>query len=108
MERAIHPVLDNLHLPRYHSNPEFHASFAWCLLHPTGESGPRSADLDLDVLEDDAPDSKNAPASPFDASLLKKLNARFGDQLMRTQHAAGWEVTHMELKIAKDIYRIPL
>ena len=77
----IPPVLDRLHLQRYHDNPEFHASFAWCLAY--GDT-------------------------PFTPAVLEALSQEFGEDMLKQQPKGGWKVDQLAIKIGKDIFAMPL
>ena len=77
----IHPILDRHHLQRYHDNPEFHASFAWCL-----------ADEE----------------TPYTQPVLDQLSTEFGEALLKHQPKGGWKIGELEIKIGKDVHTMPL
>lgn len=81
-EKILTPFLKLHHLPLYHSNPEFHTSFAWCLLKREG--------------------------NPFDADFLEKLNERMEVRLGNVMRKGGWEIGDMEVKVGKSVTRYRL
>ena len=66
------------HLPRYHRSPEFHTSFAWTLLNEN-------------------------TGSPFDESLLTRLEREFGEGL-RGEMRSGWEVRGIKVRVGKVVH----
>lgn len=120
-------MLAKLHLPLYHSRPEFHASFAWCLLDPhphphppiaavaEEEASTRPAGIAMDPLEvefeADQPDMPNDPPSPptpFTPAILSELSDAFQARILAAQPRGGWQIDSLDLKIAKDVFRLPL
>ncbi|GMK59091.1 hypothetical protein CspeluHIS016_0701060 [Cutaneotrichosporon spelunceum] len=81
-------ILVKMHLPRYHAQPEFHASFGWALC-PSQEGG---GDCSTGV-------------TPFPADLVARL-ARHTDPVL-AEHP-GWRVSALCVKVAKDVERIEL
>jgi hypothetical protein len=126
--QAIHPILDKMHLPQYHDNPEFHTSIAWCLLRPNDlqsstldqvEAGDDEGSLleSSAVTQGEATSSLgqtstervvNESSTPLTQDVLKKLEGEFGKRLLAAQPAGGWEVEGLELRIGKEITRLPL
>lgn len=100
---AVHPELAKLHLPLYHDNPEFHASFAWCLVKPS--IGATSEYSLSEVEEKDVPESRDK--TPFTPAVLSDLTSRFAAAILQAQTKDGWLIDGVQLKIAKDIYTIP-
>ena len=105
VESAIHPLLHKLHLPLYHSNPEYHASFAWCLIDPRG-------DTEASTLEDVA-DLENgyedAPALvPIPGSVVRQLDEELRDAFLKSQPYGGWRVIDLKLKIGREVRSIKL
>lgn len=81
-DRIITPFLKLHHLPLYHSNPEFHTSFAWCLLEQCG--------------------------NPFTVDVLNKVNERMKDELESAMKDGGWEIGEIEVKVGKSVTRYNL
>lgn len=109
VDKAIHPLLAKYHLPLYHTNPEFHASFAWCLLRP-GEEGITSG-LDTAMENDGVEDHIARPAmadSPFTRQVLDDLNTGFERKLLEAQPRGGWDVSHAILRVGKAVHNIGL
>jgi len=106
LERVIHPILGELHLPLYHETPEFHASFAWCLLQPT--TGSTSSSTSEAALADQSETSSEAASSPFTKEIVQELNGSFQQLILSTQPSAGWTISAVDLKISKDVFHIPL
>jgi hypothetical protein len=126
--QAIHPILDKMHLPQYHDNPEFHTSIAWCLLRPSGQENSAldhvaAGDDESSLLESTAVTQGEAASplgqtstervvdqssTPLTQDLLRKLEEEFGKRLLAAQPAGGWEVEGLELRIGKEITRLPL
>ncbi|KAK4687613.1 U6 snRNA phosphodiesterase, partial [Tremellales sp. Uapishka_1] len=82
LQHAIHPILDRLHLGKYHENPEFHASVAWYLLR---EEGGRLTERGLAGLNDE-----------------------FGKEIIKCQPVGGWGVEYVMFKVGKEVTEIPL
>lgn len=101
---AVHPELAKLHLPLYHDNPEFHASFAWCLVKP-GAGLTREHSLPEEEEGDDVLESGDK--TPFAPAVLSDLTSRFASAILQAQPKDGWLIDGVQLKIAKDIYTIP-
>ncbi|ORX33636.1 hypothetical protein BD324DRAFT_209271 [Kockovaella imperatae] len=80
LERVIHPVLDTLHLPRYHTNPEFHASFAWCLDTET----------------------------PISQAVVRQLNDELKDAFLLSQPTDGWLIHELMYKAGNTLRSIAL
>lgn len=123
LDQAIHPILSKLHLPLYHTNPQFHASFAWTLIdpvsaHPASDSpdfppSTSGAGPDADVSLDDAelsPSTSEASTgeTPFSPEVLAQLSEKFGKAILAAQPQGGWEVDHLELKLGKEVHLLPL
>ncbi|BEI82067.1 hypothetical protein CcaverHIS002_0212270 [Cutaneotrichosporon cavernicola] len=81
-------VLAKMHLPLYHAQPEFHASFGWALCPSPQEGG--------DI---------NPEATPFPVGLVARL-AQHTDPVL-AEHP-GWHVGALCVKVAKDVTRIQL
>jgi hypothetical protein len=128
IDKVVHPILAKLHLPLYHSRPEFHASFAWCLLDPNPhppiaavaeeEANTRPAGIAVDPLEvdfdSDQPDMPGGaptpltPPTPFTPAILSELSDAFQERILAAQPRGGWHIDSLDLKIAKDVFRLPL
>ncbi|WWD16603.1 hypothetical protein CI109_101031 [Kwoniella shandongensis] len=132
VDKAIHPLLEVVHLPRYHDNPEFHTSFAWTLIDPdsTQEKNVGNKDQEVDVEDAEAEAiatgtaegvarantsavssdtiTHRSKSSPFTKSILDQLNAKYEAQILACQPRGGWDVDNVHLKIGKDITVIKL
>ena len=107
LEKIIHPILRPLHLSLYQENPEFHASFAWCLLHSIPPlASAASSDGHIDSAESEA--SSDPAHSPFTEATLHQLNNQFERSILNSQPPGGWTIDAIQLKISKDVIRIPL
>jgi hypothetical protein len=106
VNKVVHPILANLHLPLYHSEPEFHASFAWCLLRRSASVTGQSAE----VLQSHQPDSgtTDALSTPLIPELLCRLSEEFEQRILSSQPSGGWVIDTLELKIANDITQLCL
>ena len=106
MDKAVHPLLAKYHLPLYHNNPEYHASFAWCLLRPNTEGTA----LVVDPLADDADDpvAPDSAESPFRQDLLDDLNRNFQQRLLDAQPRGGWDVSNVVLRVGKVTHHLPM
>jgi hypothetical protein len=83
----IDPFLRLHHLPTYHSNPEFHTSFAWVLVPvPT----PIEPSTSTTVVDD-----------PFTEEVLQHLRKRFEKAILDAQPKGGWQVDKISTKIGK-------
>ena len=103
VEKILHPQLQNLHLPLYHSNPEYHASFAWCLIDETTQGSKEVAFADhLDGFED------SSQQTPIPDRVIMQLNDDYRDSFLRSQPLEGWSISEIELKIGKDVKKISL
>lgn len=89
----LEDVLKRLHLPLYHDEPEFHASFAWALCTLPDGGGREDDEDEKDVL------------SPFPPDLVGRL-AEHTDAALAVH--PGWNVQVLCVKVAKDVVRIPL
>jgi hypothetical protein len=98
--QIMDPFLKIHHLPTYHSDPEFHTSFAWVLV-------PVPADE-----ADDSPSGSRQERKPIDDpftdELLKQLEARFAQALLDAQPKGGWKVDRISTKIGKTARDFPL
>lgn len=134
-------VLKRLHLPLYHEEAEFHASFAWALCGRREASGAKEvkgarrakgAKEGKGEVEEEGegenegqsvggrgeggggenrrdgeePDDDEA-STPFPPALIHAL-ATHTDTLLGAQPVGGWRISHLCIKIAKDVVRIPL
>jgi hypothetical protein len=83
----IDPFLRLHHLPTYHSNPEFHTSFAWVLVPvPT----PSETSASTTVVDD-----------PFTEELLQCLQEKFEKAILDAQPKGGWQLDKISTKIGK-------
>jgi hypothetical protein len=111
---VVHPILEKYHLPLYHTNPEYHASFAWCLLDPaTSAQAAIAADADgaIDVEDESQAASTKEPPErniPFPQDLLDELGMVFGQQILAKQPVGGWEISDLILRAGKVLHTIPL
>lgn len=106
-DNVIHPLLSKYHLPLYHDNPEYHASFAWCLLHtsPPDQASSFGEDgIDLEIQSTPSP----MATKPFSQDLIDDLNRRFEKRLLAAQPESGWVVPHLTLRVGKSLTEIPL
>lgn len=95
-------MLRKLHRPLYHSDPEYHASFAWCLTD--------SPDTKVSRTEEEGQDSSTAHPldDPFDMGLIQELDEEFEAGLLSAQPVSGWKVDKIVLKIGKDMIECPI
>ncbi|KAL1410338.1 hypothetical protein Q8F55_004346 [Vanrija albida] len=113
LDGAVAPVLERHHMPAYHADAEFHASFAWCLqagegTPSGGTASPAAADDVGDGGDADTDGDAAAPAVPFTPALLARLGAAHTPALLKAQPPAGWTITALCVKVARDVTRIPL
>lgn len=105
----VHPLLVKLHLPLYHTNPEFHASFAWCFVEPDPKkeaerlTGSLGAAYDGDMPEGGAPQG-----SPITEEMLREANSKFGSDILSAQPRGGWNIAAVQLKIGKEVTKLDL
>jgi hypothetical protein len=91
--QILDPFLRIHHLPTYHSDPEFHTSFAWVLV-PVPE--------DVTDVGTSQPVRQSKPIDdPFTDKLLELLEAQFGQALLDAQPKGGWQVDRISTKIGK-------
>jgi len=97
-------------LPRYHSRPEFHASFAWCLLDRQNPDLAALSPASEQTTSADPPRSgkktaveRDPPKTPFTPRVLQQINEAFGTRLKDLLPSSGWEVERIEVKVGKDI-----
>lgn len=83
----IDPFLRLHHLPTYHSNPEFHTSFAWVLV-PVPEPT-------------DSPSLVGTVDDPFTEKVMENLQKEFGKAILDAQPKGGWQVDGISTKIGK-------
>ena len=101
-------MLDKYHLPLYHENPEYHASFAWCLLD--GSSETRSATI-VQNPETDQQSEVNPHErvdSPFSSDLIAELDNKFEQKILGAHPKGGWDISHITFRVGKSIHEIPL
>ena len=103
MENVLHPLLGSLHLPLYHSDPEYHASFAWCLVDQTDQASKDGSAVD----ESDGFEGRSDQI-PIPHGVLARLNEEYRDAFLRSQPREGWSISDVALKIGKDVQTISL
>jgi hypothetical protein len=116
VDKVVHPILEKYHLPLYHTNTEYHASFAWCLLDPaTSAQTVIAADADGAVDVEDEEESQVASTeepperkTPFRQGLVEDLGRVFGKQILAKQPDGGWEISDLILRAGKVLHTIPL
>ncbi|KAK8861486.1 hypothetical protein IAR55_002307 [Kwoniella newhampshirensis] len=134
VDKIIHPLLEIVHLPRYHENPEFHTSIAWTLIDSNSNTNIDVVDDEMQISpEGDFPESglitvksrspssltppTESPPSKENASSMKtpltdaiftKLNDEFEAKILACQPRGGWIVEALHLKVGKEITVIPL
>lgn len=101
LELAVAPVLRRHHLPAYHDDAEFHASFAWCLQAGSDEG-------EANGTASSSPSTDGTSTAPFTPELLAQLSATHTPALLKAQPATGWTITDLCVKVARDVTRIPL
>ncbi|WVF66982.1 hypothetical protein IAT40_001725 [Kwoniella sp. CBS 6097] len=119
LDDIIRPILEMMHLPTYHENPEFHTSFGWCLLNPLNPS--RSQLSDEALMDDNDADSPgpraddaglgkkvNVTTLPLTDEALAEANARFREKVLALQPNGGWEVDCVRFKAGKEVFILPL
>lgn len=89
----IDPFLKIHHLPTYHSDPEFHTSFAWVLV-------PVPADV-TSVGPPEPGQQRKHIDDPFTDRLLEQLEAQFAQALLEAQPKGGWQIDRISTKIGK-------
>ncbi len=94
-DTILTPFLKRHHLPLYHNQPEFHASFAWALARPALPSG-----------SDGTATTAARWDNPFDANVLASANNHTAE--VERAIGKGWEVDALEVKVGKTITRIAL
>jgi hypothetical protein len=79
-------------LPTYHSDPEFHTSFAWVLVPVAAMTsiGPSEPGQQWKHIDD-----------PFTDRLLGQLEAQFAQALLEAQPKGGWQIDRISTKIGK-------
>lgn len=110
MEKVIHPILEKYHLPLYHTNPEYHASFAWCLLEATDPAHAESA-VRADIEDDEQNPSDEgmiARGTPIPQDLVEALGKIYGNQVLAKQPDGGWEISELVLRAGKAFHSISL
>ncbi|KAH9922637.1 uncharacterized protein B0H18DRAFT_1017184 [Fomitopsis serialis] len=125
------PALRSLKQKEFYTEPRFHASFAWALLHGTYPSatttenstspsaaatpspGPLSASMSTDPTHPESNSGKTAaesspnifPTIPrFPPSLVHSLNDEFGEML-RARHVGTFDAREVHVKIGKDVFK---
>jgi hypothetical protein len=115
VDKVVHPILEKYHMPLYHSNPEYHASFAWCLLEPF-QTEPATADpLGTDTDLQDGTDTRSTATvggvgdkAPFSNDLVDELGRLYGKEVLAKQPTGGWEISSVVLRAGKALREIPL
>jgi hypothetical protein len=102
LEKVVHPILKKYHLPLYHKDPEFHASFAWCLIRREQDRVHESA------VPDKIDSSDSIHHEPISSQVINNLNDEFGKALLENQPKGGWHISSVEVKLAKDVITLPL
>ena len=91
-------MLQKLHRPLYHSDPEYHASFAWCLTDPLGRGDAGEGDVELC-----GPELAGTPVKvPISDETVTKVSDQFQRLILDAQPKGGWFVNKIVLKIGKD------
>lgn len=91
--QIIDPFLKLHHLPTYHTDPEFHTSFAWVLVPVLSD------ETDVGPAE---PGQQRKPVDdPFTDKLLEQLEAQFAQALLDAQPKGGWRIDRISTKIGK-------
>lgn len=114
VDKVVHPILEKYHLPLYHTNPEYHASFAWCLLDPANSAqAVVAADADgaVDIEDESQVVSTGEPPkrkTPLPPDLVDELGMVFGKQILAKQPDGGWEISDLILRAGKVLHSIPL
>ena len=110
MNKVLHPILRDFHRPLYHSNPEYHASFAWCLTDPSPTadldlaSNPDPAEQEFDALAD-----QTRPAKvPIPDSVIDDLNTELEARIVAAQSRNGWQIDSLILKTGKEVTEMSL
>lgn len=101
VQAVIHPLLKTLHRPLYHSDPEYHASFAWCLTEEGGEVDARVDRGGSDVMT-------YPTADPVHRELLRRMDVEFESGILGAQPPLGWVIDKLVVKIGKDVLKVPL
>ncbi|KAJ9099822.1 hypothetical protein QFC21_003822 [Naganishia friedmannii] len=95
--QIIDPFLRVHHLPTYHSQPEFHTSFAWVLVP--------AQDLESSAVRP----AHNIPhmGDPFTEQLLQRLEERLSEALLNAQPRGGWLIDGLSTKIGRTVRDFP-
>ena len=107
MDKAIHPILAKLHRQLYHSNPEYHASFAWC---PVDNADDEAQGTKTDMFNGDRVDATldNSVAGPIDDQVITHLQEESEKTILSSQPPGGWTVDALNLKIGMEFTSHPL
>lgn len=106
-------MLKEFHRPLYHADPEYHASFAWCLTDvderlDTGEA-PNKGISFVDVEDDGTSGLEIKPArEPIPEAIVAELHTAFERTLLDAMPPTGWSITELVLKAGKDTTCIAL
>lgn len=106
-------MLKDLHRPLYHADPEYHASFAWCLTDVDSARSPSvSPKVDIspgELAEDDTSSEVLKPVrEPIPHRVIAELHTAFERRILDAMPTTGWLITEVMLRTGKDITRIPL
>jgi hypothetical protein len=110
----MHPLLTEIHRPLYHTNPEYHASFAWCLTGtdkqlPSGTAQSQAISPGADAVINHMPGNTSQPLlEPISEDVVADLHKAFERRILDAMPPTGWLVTELFLKTGKDITRIAL
>ncbi|KAK6907250.1 hypothetical protein I203_101240 [Kwoniella mangroviensis CBS 8507] len=119
LDKAIHPLLDIHHLPKYHEDPEFHTSFGWTLLNQKedeadgevkGEDTPGLLSDRITKIQNtsDSSSVSNFQHTPFSSDLIDPINTKYQDAILQKQPKGGWEVDNVYLKVSKEVHVLGL
>jgi len=116
MSNALSPTLRSIRQQEYYTDPKFHASIAWALLHHTGQRPPpfessnsltsaiSSNDLVSDPDTDGSASFKEFPTiAGFPSDMLSTLNANYGAKIS-SPTMGSFVVETTTLKIGKETF----
>jgi hypothetical protein len=117
MSNALSPTLRSIRQQEYYSDPRFHASIAWALLHHTGQRPPtfESSNNSLTsavsfndlVSEPDTSGSAGFKEFPtiagFPPDMVSTLNANYGAKIS-SPTVGSFVVESTTLKIGKETF----